>query len=105
VQLGQPSRQCFFEAKHTNTQEVFKIAEEAEKLTAAMKGRRQRQGQATTIEVEHDGVDILQIESSAFESDCIVVAADLNSKIQRQAPRLPRCLSKPGFPLGGGKSG
>jgi hypothetical protein len=58
-----------------STQEVFKIAEEAEKLTAAMKGRRQRQGQVTSIEVEHDGVDILELESSGSESDCIVVAA------------------------------
>jgi hypothetical protein len=54
---------------------VFKIAEEAEKLTAAKKGRRQRQGRAISIEVEHDGVDILEIESSGSESDCIVVAA------------------------------
>jgi hypothetical protein len=58
-----------------STQEVFKIAEEAEKLTAAKKGRRQRQGRAISIEVEHDGVDILEIESSGSESDCIVVAA------------------------------
>lgn len=58
-----------------STQEVFKIAEEAEKLTAAKKGRRQRQERAISIEVQNDEVDILEIESSESKSDCIVVAA------------------------------
>ena len=58
-----------------STQEVFKIAEEAEKLTAAKKGRRPRQQRAISVEVESDEVDILEIGSSESESDCIVVAA------------------------------
>lgn len=57
------------------TQEVFKIAKEAEKLTAAKKGRRQRQQRAISIEVESDEVDMLEIGFSESESDCIVVAA------------------------------
>jgi hypothetical protein len=58
-----------------STQEVFKTAEEAKKLTATKKVRRQQQGQVTSIEVERDGVDILEIESSGSESDRRVVAA------------------------------
>jgi hypothetical protein len=58
-----------------STQEVFKIAEEAEKLTVAKKGRRPRQQRAISVEVESDEVDILEIGSSESESDCIIVAA------------------------------
>ena len=54
---------------------MLKIAEEAEKLTAAKKGRQQRHKRVISVEVESDELDILEIGSSESESDCIVVAA------------------------------
>jgi hypothetical protein len=56
-------------------QEVFKTAEEAEKLTAAKKGRRQRHERAISTEAENDEVDIIEIGCSESKSDCVVVAA------------------------------
>lgn len=49
-----------------STQHVFNIAEGAEKLTAAKKCRRQRQGRAVSTEVKNDEVDILEIGSSEY---------------------------------------
>jgi hypothetical protein len=52
-------------------QSIFSLV----RRSRAVLGRRQRQGRAISIEVEHNGVDILEIESSGSEPDCIVVAA------------------------------
>jgi hypothetical protein len=86
-------------------QEVFKIAEEAEKMTATKKGRRQRQEEAISIGVENDEVDMLEMGSSESESDCIVVAAarstwNRRSSTKRLAYRGASVI-KPEFTLQG----
>lgn len=58
-----------------STQEVLKIAKEAEEATAAKKGRPRPQKRAISVEIEDDEESVLENGSEDSDSDCIVVAA------------------------------
>jgi len=75
-----------------STQEVFKIAKEAEEATAARKSRKRPQRRAISVEIEDDEESVIENVSSECGSDCIVVAS---TRSVENVPRLPRCLGKP----------
>lgn len=61
-----------------STQEVLKIAQEAEAEVSNNKGRRQPQKRSISLEIGSDEEDVIANVFSDYESDCIVVATRVN---------------------------
>jgi len=58
-----------------STDEVLKIAQEAEADSARKKCCQRQQSRSASIEVSHDELNVLEKTFSDSDSDCIVVAA------------------------------
>lgn len=56
-----------------STQEVLEIARQAEEETAKKKGRKRRRQRSPSPEIEGEEEEILERDSSNYDSDCVVV--------------------------------
>ena len=56
-----------------STQEVLKIAQEAERVTADKSARTRRRKRPATVELNEQQTEVFEDVSSNSDSDCIVV--------------------------------